>query len=136
MISFRLRTTNETAKKLKRIHSATSITPNILARLSIALSLQLKEQPEEVMGESEGLEFNRHTLTGELDVLYKSLIKQHHGKNLSEKEYFPAIFNAHLTRGVNLLDEEYQYAGNTNKFIDNLLSMAQDYLEDNEDAIS
>lgn len=131
MMSFRLKTTEDTAEKLRELHNSTGITPNILSRIAIAFSLRIKEQPKEVQGENQGIEFNRHTLTGDLDILYKSLIKQHLGEDISEKDYFPNLFNAHLTRGVELLNQEYQYAGNYDKLLDNLLGMSVDSLEEN-----
>ena|SRR5690625_4271446 len=131
MINFRLKTTNVTAEGLRELHNSTGVTPNVLSRIAIALSLRVSSQPEFVQGESKGIEFNRHTLTGDLDILYKSIIKQHLGEDISEKEYFPNLFNSHLTRGVELLQEEYQYAGNYNRFLNNLLGMALDNFEEN-----
>lgn len=131
MMNFRLKTTNATAERLRELHNSTGIKPNVLSRIAIAFSLRVSDQPEIVQGESKGIEFNRHTLTGDLDFLYKSLIKQHLGENISEKDYFPNLFNAHLTRGIELLEQEYQYAGNYDKFLDNLLGMSIDSLEEN-----
>lgn len=128
-MNFRLKTTEKTATSLKYLQSTTGLTPNILARISISLSLLNSPIPEEVQSDSKGLEFNRNTLTGEHDYFYKSLIRQHAGKNIPEDEYFPNIFNAHLTRGVQLLEQEYKHAGNYNKFLTNLLKLSEDNLE-------
>jgi len=130
LISFRLKTTEETAELLRTLHSSTGLTPNILSRLAIALSLNIQEIPNIIAGENNGIEFNRHTLTGEHDAVYKALIKQHYGKDLSEEEYFPDLFNAHLTRGIKLLYQEYQYAGNYEKLLDNLLGMSLDNIKE------
>ena len=128
-MNFRLRTNEQTATSLKYLQSTTGLTPNILARISISLSLLNSSQPEEVQSESKGLEFNRNTLTGEHDYFYKSLIRQHAGRSIPEEEYFPNIFNAHLSRGVQLLEQEYKHAGNYNKLLTNLLKMSGDNLE-------
>lgn len=136
MMSFRLKTTNDTAEKLKFLHNATGITPNILSRIAVAFSLQIESQPEPVQGESNGIEFNRHTLTGEMDVIYKSLIKQHLGRSISERDYFPDLFNAHLTRGIQLVEQEYQYAGNYAKFLDNLLGISLDSIKEHSNDLS
>ncbi|NMA91050.1 MAG: DNA sulfur modification protein DndE [Amphibacillus sp.] len=127
-MNFRLKTTERVADVLKDLHSATGLTPNILARLSISLSLLDPELPDEVQSESNGLEFNRNTLTGEHDYYYKALIRQHAGRQIPEDEYFPNLFNAHLARGVQLLESEYKHAGNYNKFLANLLKMSEDNL--------
>lgn len=127
-MNFRLRTTESTAHILKRLQNRTGLTPNILARLSISLSLLNPDQPELVDPDRKGLEFNRNTLTGEHDFYYKALIRQHAGYYVPEKEYFPDLFNAHLTRGVQLLEQEYNHAGNFNKFLNNLLKLSEDHL--------
>lgn len=127
-MNFRLKTTEKTANSLKYLHSTTGLTPNILARIAISLSLLKPELPEEVQSESNGLEFNRNTLTGEHDYFYKSLIRQHAGRHIPESEYFPNVFNAHLARGVQLLESEYKHAGNYNKLLINLLKISEDHL--------
>lgn len=131
MINFRLRTNSEVGEKLKDLYSSTGLTPNILSRLAISLSLLDEEQPEYIKPDSEGLEFNRPTLTGEYDIVYKSLIKQHHNKDITEKEYFPELFNAHLHRGVNLLYQKYEYTGNYDRFLDSLLDICFQNIEEN-----
>lgn len=128
-MNFRLKTTKQTATILKNLHNSTGLTPNILSRIAIALSLLDPEIPEYVNSESEGLEFNRNTLTGEFDYIYKALIKQHAGKDVPEEDYFPGLFNAHLERGVKLLENEYKHAGNFQKLLNNLIRLCDDNLE-------
>lgn len=126
-MNFRLKTTEKTATSLKSLHARTGLTPNILARIAIGLSLLDPNQPEEVHSESKGIEFNRNTLTGENDYFYKALIRQHANRNIPEEEYFPGVFNNHLTRGVELLEQEYKHAGNFNKLLTNLLKISEDH---------
>jgi DNA sulfur modification protein DndE len=120
-MNFRLKTSKNTEEKLKQLQSTTNITPNILARIAVSLSLN---DPSPVGTEaipSNGLDFNRTTLTGEYDYIYKALIAQHSQKEISDDEFFPDLFNAHLERGVRLLFNEYQFAGNYEKLITNLI---------------
>lgn len=131
-MNFRLKTTEKTAISLKYLQGTTGLTPNILARISISLSLLDPELPEDVQPDSKGLEFNRNTLTGEHDYFYKSLIRQHAGRDIPEDEYFPDLFNAHLTRGVQLLEQEYKHAGNYNKLLINLFKLSEDNLKSKE----
>ena len=131
-MNFRLKTNEKTAHLLKNLQSRTGLTPNILARLSISLSILNPEQPEMVQSESKGLEFNRNTLTGEHDYFYKALIRQHAESNIPEEEYFPNLFNAHLARGVQLLEQEYNHAGNFNRFLTHLIMLAEDNLMNEE----
>lgn len=129
MINFRLKTTAYTGTILKNLHNSMGLTPNILARIALSLSLLEKELPEPVKSESGGLEFNRNTLTGEQDFIYKSLVKQHYGAELEEEEYFPDLFNAHLTRGVLFLEQEYKYSGNYEKLLAKFLFDAKENME-------
>lgn len=131
-MNFRLKTNEKTATSLKNLHNRTGLTPNILARIAIGLSVLDPEPPLEVQSESKGIEFNRNTLTGENDYLYKSLIRQHANRNIPEEEYFPGVFNNHLSRGTELLEQEYKHAGNFNKLFNNLLKISEDHFVNEE----
>ncbi|WP_085524480.1 DNA sulfur modification protein DndE [Tuberibacillus sp. Marseille-P3662] len=120
-MNFRLKTSKHTGERLKTLHSSTNLTPNILARLAVSFSLRLENVPEDE-SESSGLEFNRNTLTGEHDYLYKALITQHANREVTDEEYFPSFFKAHLERGITILDNEYRHAGNADRFFQNLLN--------------
>ncbi|MDV2884686.1 DNA sulfur modification protein DndE [Alkalihalophilus pseudofirmus] len=120
-MNFRLKTSSYVADKLKQLHSSTNLTPNILARIAVSLSLKQKSIPPVPPSESSGLEFNRNTLTGDQDYLYHVLVAQHAKKEITDSEFFPDLFNAHLERGTRILTGEYQHAGNYDKFILNLL---------------
>jgi DNA sulfur modification protein DndE len=121
-MNFRLTTSTYTEEKLKQLQGTTNITPNILARIAVSLSLK---DPNPVSSENingKGIDFNRTTLTGEYDYIYKVLIAQHAEREITDEEYFPGLFNAHLERGIRLLYSDYQYAGNYEKFITNLIN--------------
>lgn len=121
-MNFRLKTTNITAEKLKQLQASTNFTPNVLARIAVSLSLKQPGIPEFPNPESKGLEFNRNTITGEHDYLFHTLIAQHANTQITDEQYFPSYFNAHLERGIYLLSNEYRHAGNPDKFITNLLN--------------
>lgn len=129
-MNFRLKTTAKTAEALKGLQQSTGLTPNLLARIAISLSISEPTMPTKIESEGKGLEFNRNTLTGDQDYFYKSLIKQHAQREVKEEEYFPQLFNAHLDRGVNLLENEYKHAGNYDKLLKNLMKIAESNLEE------
>ncbi|WP_079476232.1 DNA sulfur modification protein DndE [Marinococcus halophilus] len=122
-MNFRLRTSKYTEEKLKYLQSTTNLNPNILSRLAISLSVKLPTLPEINPQDANGLEFNRNTLTGEYDEVFKILLTQHAKREISDEEFFPNLFNSHLERGIDLLESEYKHAGNYEKFIINMLSM-------------
>jgi len=121
-MSNRLKISKETSDKIIELQAPTNFTRNILVRLAIGLSLQDPTMPVIVNDKSSGgLDIDRFILTGEYDLVYKTLITQHAKKKLSDEEYFPDWFNAHLERGIVLLENEYKHAGNAEKFVINLL---------------
>lgn len=121
-MNFRLKTSKQTGEKLISLQSTTGLTWNVLARLAISLSLKDPSQPALVNNKS-GVDIHRNALTGEYDYVYKAIIRQHAKRNIAEEEYFPDIFNAHLERGIILLENEYKHAGNYEKLLINLLKI-------------
>lgn len=125
-MNFTLKTTKYTSDTLKQLQSVTGITPNLLARVAVALSLR---QPNDLTRDradaditGSGVEINRNTLTGEYDYVFKALIAQHCKREITDEEYFPLLFNAHLERGIRYLANEYKHSGNQEKFIRFLLA--------------
>lgn len=121
-MNFKLKTSKKTQDILLELKSKTNVTPNILSRYAIALSLLQPEHLTKFNYKSDGLEFNRHILTGKYDAVFKSLIIQKEGKEINDEEYFPYYIKAHLERGIRLLNSEYDYAGNYEKFILSLIN--------------
>lgn len=121
-MNFRLKTSANAQEKLLSLQAATGFTWNILSRLAVSLSLQDPTIPTPVEDKN-GLEIHRNAMTGENDYVFKALIRQHAKQHISDEDYFPNLFNAHLERGINILETEYQYAGNYEKFLLKLLTM-------------
>ncbi|MFD0824432.1 DNA sulfur modification protein DndE [Neobacillus sp. M.A.Huq-85] len=121
-MNFRLKTSKATGEKLNSLQAATGLTWNILSRIAVSLSLKDPSIPELVENKS-GVDIHRNAMTGENDYIYKALIRQHAKQNISDEEYFPDMFNAHLERGIVLLENEYKHAGNYEKLLVNLLKM-------------
>lgn len=97
--------------------------PFALAKLAIALSVRKEDALEDsdFSTESDGLELNRQTITGEYDELFKALIIQHTQTPLTDEEYFPKYVKAHLDRGAKLLYSEFQYSGS--RFYQHLINL-------------
>ncbi|WP_404303123.1 DNA sulfur modification protein DndE [Paenibacillus sp. DP01] len=125
-MNFRLKTSKSTAEKLKLLNASTGLTPNILARYAVCLSLRDPQPITKLVKDMGGIEFNRNTLTGEYDFIFKALIAQHESKNITDEEFFPDLFNAHLERGIRILASEYNYAGNSEKLILNLIHVTKE----------
>lgn len=121
-MNFRLKTSKDTGEKLVYLQSTTGLTWNILSRIAVSLSLQDPSMPDLVENKS-GVDIHRNAMTGENDYVYKALIRQHAKRNITDEEYFPDLFNAHLERGITLLENEYKHAGNYEKLLQNLIKM-------------
>lgn len=128
-MQYRLKTSRKTHDILKELQSSTNLTPNILGRLAISLSLLLNDSIEDFETDTNGLEFNRHTLTGHYDFIYKALIAQQIGRRLTDEEYFPTLLKKHLDRGARLLINEYKYAGNYEKLIKSLANFEMEIMQ-------
>lgn len=123
-MNFNIRTSKYVAESLKQLHSSTNITPNILIRYAVSMSLRNPEQVQVIAKEaSDGLTLHRTTVTGDYDYVYFSLITQHAGRVITDEEYFPGLLNAHLERGIRLLNGEYKAASNSERFFRTLMSM-------------
>lgn len=124
-MNFTLKTSKYAKEVLLQLQASTGLTPNILIRYAVALSLRNNEQASEITPMTkdftEGLTLNRNTVTGEFDYVFRALITQAAGREVSDEEYFPGFFNAHLERGIRTLAGEYKSAGNYEKFIRALL---------------
>lgn len=118
---FRLRTSVKCQKTLEDLKQRTNITPNILCRYAISLSI-LEDTPVDInkVKDTNGQEFNRQILTGHYDSIFKAMIVQKEKEPLSDEEYFPVYIKAHIERGVELLKNNYDLTGSKEKFLINL----------------
>ena len=96
----------------EEIGSVMHLQPFALCKIAIALSLRNGKPLDEdsFKSDSDGLELNRQTITGEYDDLFKALLISHTGKVLSDEEYFPKYMKAHIDRGAKYLYSEYKYS--------------------------
>lgn len=121
-------------KELDHLSARLDLRPNVICRLAIGRSLSLKESvkeyqrtDEEEAGCEETVpkEFNRFTLTGDGDELYRILIYQHeyeYSKNkIPVNQYFKEYFLKHIERGLDSLYSEYQRVNSPVEFLRSLI---------------
>lgn len=97
----RIRISKQATARLSMLKGRTGLTPNILCRIGLCLSLRDPSIPDPKNYDETGQEFNRYTLTGELDLLFISLLKERLLKdNLDPIEDLVPQFKAHLNRGA------------------------------------
>ncbi len=96
--------TAEADSRLRLLKARTGITPNILCRIGLCLSLEEPGVPTLLAKDyTQGREINRYTLLGKDDLIYISLLAiRLHKDNISIKT-IDDMFLAHVNRGVEIL---------------------------------
>ena len=117
-MGFRLKTSKKTKDIFEEIGASSNLKPFALCKIAIGLSLQNDEDIELFKSDTNGVELQRATVTGDLDALYKCLMESYEGKHLTDDEYFPTHTKKHIDRGAVLLKSSYEYSGgNLAKFL-------------------
>lgn len=107
-MSSRLRISKKASEQLNHLSKRLDLRRNIVCRLAIGRSLAEKGSVKNMKPkDSAGFEFNRYTLTGEYDEIFKALVKQHE-KKLDDREYISTFLRNHIERGIQFLYIEYQ----------------------------
>ena len=90
--------------KLRSLKGWTGLTPNILSRIALTLSLREPGQPDPDTYPTDGMEFNAYTLFGPYEVLTTALLKERILQDGLEPEgMLQEQLRAHINRGVALL---------------------------------
>lgn len=114
---FRLKTSKRTQEIFEKLESRTNYKPYTLVKHAIAWSLKENTSVSNFLSDSDGLDLNRQTITGDNEVFFKMLIEQVEGRNLSDEEFFPKYVKAHIDRGSELLMDMYNHAGSVDKYV-------------------
>jgi DNA sulfur modification protein DndE len=96
----KIRLSKEASERLKHLKARTGLTPNILSRFGLCLSLSDPAIPNPDQFQEEDREFNRYTLLGEWDDLYVALLKQRLVMDRLTEDQLEKQFLAHLNRGI------------------------------------
>ncbi len=95
----------DSTQKLRTLKGRTGLTPNILCRLALALSLREPGLLDPAALPSDGMEFNRYTLFGPHDLLIVALLRERclqDGLDPDEEDLSEQL-RAHINRGVGVL---------------------------------
>lgn len=122
-MSSKLKISEKASKKLVTLSMKLNLRRNIICRLAIGKSLSEKDSVRGIEPEDNaGFEFNRYTLTGDQDILFKSLIIQHEKKKVSDIDYFSNYVRNHIERGLAVLFDEYSRINSPIEFLIGLVS--------------
>ena len=114
---FRLKTSKKTQEIFQELEARTNYKPYTLVKHAIAWSIKENRSVADYVSDSDGLDLNRQTITGDNETYFKVLIEQVEGRHLSEEEYFPKYVKAHIDRGSKLLLDMYNHAGSVEKYV-------------------
>ena len=120
---FRLKTSKKTQEIFQELESRTNYKPYTLVKHAIAWSLNESTSVWNYESDSDGLDLNRQTITGDNETYFKVLIEQVEGHHLTEEEYFPKYVKAHIDRGSVLLLDMFNHAGSVDKYILQILGV-------------
>ena len=73
--------------------------------------------------DSNGLDLNRQTITGDSEEYYKAMFELIEGRYIEEEEFFPKYVKAHIDRGSKILLDMYNHAGSVDKYIMHVLGV-------------
>lgn len=99
----RVRFSTEADSRLRMLKARTGLTPNIICRLGLCLSLDEPGLPRSDSSEPSQREINRYTLLGEYDLLFVTLLSVRHTEAANDPEELSRLFVEHLHRGITLL---------------------------------
>lgn len=122
-MGFRLKTSKKTKEIFEEVGKSTNLKPFALSKIAVALSLKDETSINEYKNDdTNGLELQRATVTGEFDFIFKALIEVNLNRNITDDEYYPYYMKLHMDRGAELLANQYKYSGgNLEKFLKNAL---------------
>ena len=118
---FRLKTSKQTQEILEELERRTNYKPYTLVKHAIAWSVAERTSVENFISDSNGLDLNRQTITGDNEDYFKAMFELIEGRFLDEEEFFPKYVKAHIDRGSKLLLDMYNHAGSVDKYVLHIL---------------
>jgi len=103
----KLKISADATSKLRSLRQRTSLTPNLLCRIALMISLEEGPLGGAMIPDEDGSEFNAYTLTGEYGALFAALLRWvEEGPSPAQpldNETLIRRFRAHIHRGVGTL---------------------------------
>lgn len=101
MLPKRLRISKAATDTLKLLKARTGLTPNIVCRIALIVSLERGERGGELHPELIGSEFNAITFFGEFALAFEALLTQVHGK--LDAKTCATVIASHVDNGLDVL---------------------------------
>ena len=128
----RLKTKLDTETKLNQLQTLLQLSSKAaVMRICIAYSLRFGKDPRVVdnriikydIREQNGADYNRFTIFGQDEVVYKALMEESLQRKIPDEEFFPELTNAHIERGIVMLYGDVKLAKTKERYLkDTILS--------------
>ena len=125
----RLKTTTDVENKLVELDRRIKLSSKAaIMRLALSYSIKIKTDPRVQnditrhydIRKQDGLDYQRLTIFGQNEELYKLLMINQLGTSITDEEFFPELTFFHIERGINLLYSDYLYINDKDKFFEKL----------------
>ena len=114
----RIRISHSSQSMLARLKSKTGLTPNILARFALCLSLKDPSIPNPDEFDELGTEFLPNVLFGDYEkMFYALMVNRLHRDKLDPERYLNRMMRAHLNRGVYSLPSRVHHLSDIHEMI-------------------
>lgn len=124
-MNLRLKTSLDVETKLNELQSFLQVSSRAaVMRLAIGYSLRIKETVDFTYNvkNQHGNDYNRFTIFGNDELLYKVMMEEHIRSHIEDDEFFPGYTNAHIERGIKELYADYKLYMNREKLLKKILS--------------
>ena len=122
---FRLKTSKKTQEIFEELERRTNFKPYTLVKHAIAWSVAEKTSVADYKSDSNGLDLNRQTITGDNEEYFKAMIELVEGRYLEDEEFFPKYVKSHIDRGSKLLMDMSNHAGSGEIYIQLVLGVGE-----------
>lgn len=91
---------------------------------AIGYSLRIKEPVDSSYNvkNQRGTDYNRFTIFGDDELIYKVLMEEHIRAHIEEDDFFPGYTNAHIEREIKELYADYKLYNNREKLLKKILA--------------
>ena len=104
----KLKLSQKSSEQLSFLSSRMNLKRNLICRLALSKSLSTRNPvPDTLLTDTEGYEFNKSTILGSDEILFKSLSAFIQNKS-ADGEYFNIIIRNHIEIGLEIINSEYQ----------------------------
>ncbi len=117
----KLKISKASSNQLNMLSTRLNLKRNIICRIAISVSLSTRKPVSETIdSDSDGYEFNKTTIMGPDEILFKSLSAFVQNKP-ADSDYFNIIIRNHIERGLVKMNDDFMQINSPVTYISSLL---------------